>query len=422
VAAIWAAATARQQSAMPCWHGCKTFLDVYRLSRKGMDMTFSHIEQALEVAAKPLELAVILPTYNERKNLRPLVARLDAALAGIRWEAIYVDDNSPDGTADEARAIGLEDPRIRVIQRIGRRGLASAAIEGMLSTAAPFVAVMDADLQHDPALLRDMLATVSSNQCDVAVASRFAEGASTEEWGRPDRVKASGLANRIARKVTGVTLSDPMSGYFLLRAEVLRKDAHRLSGVGFKILLDILATVDQPLRVKDFPMSFAARAEGESKLDRTVVFEFLVGLYDKWLGRYIPTRFALFGTIGAVGVVVHMAVLAVVLALFGSTFKGHLFSAFEIGQTIAALVAMTFNFFLNNSLTYADKRLKGVAAKAKGWLKFGLTCSVGLLANVGIAAVLVRFGFHEYPAAITGIVIGSVWNFALSSKFVWGKY
>ncbi len=385
-------------------------------------MTHDALEAAIDAAAKPLELAVILPTFNERANLRPMVERLEKALGSIRWEAIYVDDNSPDGTADEARAIALTDPRIRVIHRIGRRGLASAAIEGMLSTAAPHVAVMDADHQHDPALLPGMLAVVASGEYDIAVASRFAEGSSTEEWGRPDRVKASGIANAIARKVTGVTLSDPMSGYFLLKGDVLRADAHRLSGVGFKILLDILATVDTTLRVKEFPMSFAARAEGESKLDRTVVFEFLVGLYDKWLGRIIPTRFALFGTIGAAGVVVHMAVLASVLAAFGTSFQGHMLTAFEIGQTIAALVAMTFNFVLNNALTYADKRLTGTVALMRGWAKFGLTCSVGLLANVGVAAVLVRFGFHEYPAAITGIVIGSVWNFALSSKFVWGKY
>lgn len=385
-------------------------------------MTQTGFANALEVAAKPLELAIILPTLNERGNLAGLVQRLDTALAGISWEAIFVDDNSPDGTADEARAISLADPRVRVIQRIGRRGLASAAIEGMLATAAPVVAVMDADHQHDPALLPGMLAAINSGEYDLAYASRFCEGASTEAWNRPDRVKASGMANAIARKVTGVELTDPMSGYFMLRAETLRADAHRLSGVGFKILLDILATVDEPLRIKEFPLAFAARAEGESKLDRTVVFEFLVGLYDKWLGRIIPTRFALFGTIGAMGVVVHMTVLAVILSIFGGSFKGHLVSAFELGQTVAALVAMTFNFVLNNSLTYADKRLTGFVPLLRGWAKFGLTCSVGLLANVGAAAVLVRFGFHEYPAAIIGIIIGSVWNFALSSRFVWGRY
>ena len=370
-----------------------------------------------------LQLAVILPTLDERDNLAPLVARLDAALGGIVWEAIVVDDDSSDGTADEARALSLTDPRVRVIQRIGRRGLASAAIEGMCATAAPYVAVMDADHQHDPALLPPMLDALTSGQFDLACASRFTDGASTAGWNRPGRVRASGLANALARRLTGVRLSDPMSGYFMLSSATLRGLAPRLSGLGFKILLDILATVDRPLRVKEFPLQFAARAEGESKLDGAVVFEFLVGLYDKWLGRIIPTRFALFGTIGAMGVVVHMAVLASFLNIFGQPFRfGQWITAFDIGQTVAAVVAMTFNFFLNNALTYSDKRLTGGPALVRGWLKFGLTCSVGLLANIGVAGVLLRMGFHSYPAAIMGIVIGSVWNYALSSRFVWGRY
>ncbi len=374
----------------------------------------------------PLQLAVVLPTLNERGNLRKLVDRLAAALSGVAWEAIIVDDNSADGTADEARAISLDDPRIRVIQRIGRRGLASAAIEGMCSTAAPHVAVMDADHQHDPALLPGMLAAVSSGDYDLAYASRFAEGASTEAWGRPDRVKASGFANSLARRVTGVTLSDPMSGYFMMRSDTLRKDADRLSGVGFKILLDILATVDAPLRIKEFPLNFAAREQGESKLDRTVVFEFLIGLYDKWLGRIIPTRFALFGTVGALGVLVQLGALWVFLHLvLGERFVvGHWTAdtRFNIANTLAAVVAMSFNFVLNNELTYADKRLRGFVPVLRGWAKFALTCSLGLLTNVGVAAALKTMGFHAIVAVIVGIVLGSVWNFALSSKFVWGKY
>jgi dolichol-phosphate mannosyltransferase len=370
-----------------------------------------------------LRLGVVLPTYNERGNLAGMIARLDAALGDIGWEVIVVDDNSPDGTADEARVIAREDPRVRVLERIGRRGLSSAAIEGMCATAAPVVAVMDADHQHDPALLPAMLAAIESGEADLAYASRFAEGASAAGLSSEAREKGSRLANRLANRVTGIELTDPMSGYFMLRADTLRKDAHRLSGVGFKILLDILATVPGPLRVKEFPLQFAARAEGESKLDRTVVFEFLVGLYDKWLGYLIPTRFALFATIGGLGVVVHMAVLTAVLAALGKHADfGRWITAFDIGQTTAAVVAMTFNFVLNNALTYADKRLVGAGALVKGWLRFALTCSVGLLANIGVAALLVRMGFHQYPAAIIGIVIGSVWNYALSSRFVWGKF
>jgi dolichol-phosphate mannosyltransferase len=373
-----------------------------------------------------LRLAIVLPTFNERANLRSLVERLDAALQGIAWEAVVVDDNSPDGTADEARALSLEDSRVRVLQRIGRRGLASAAIEGMCATAAPVVAVMDADHQHDPALLPQMLAAVESGEYELAYASRFAEGASTEAWGRPDRVKASGLANRIARKVTGVALSDPMSGYFMLKANILRADAHRLSGVGFKILLDILATVDRPLRVKEFPLHFAARAEGESKLDQTVVFEFLVGLYDRWLGRIIPTRFALFGTVGAMGVFVQLGMLWLIQQLVqGRHFVYGRWSdemPFVVANTLAAVVAMTFNFVLNNELTYSDKRLRGFVALARGWAQFAVTCSLGLLTNVASAAALVRMGFHHLFAVVLGIILGSVWNFALSSKFVWGRY
>lgn len=374
----------------------------------------------------PIRLGIVLPTYNERGNLRSMVARLDAALAGIAWEVVVVDDNSPDGTADEARAVAREDRRVRVLQRIGRRGLSSAAIEGMCATSAPVVAVMDADHQHDPALLPGMLAAIESGDYDLAYASRFAEGASTEEWGRPDRVKASGLANRLARKVTGVTLSDPMSGYFMLRTETLRKDAHRLSGVGFKILLDILATIEEPLKIREVPMNFAARAEGESKLDRTVVFEFLVGLYDKWLGRFIPTRFALFGTVGALGVAVQLGALWVLLHLvFGERFVyGHWSNeaTFNVANTLAAVIAMTFNFVLNNELTYSDKRLRGFAPLLRGWAKFAVTCSLGLLTNVGSAAALKAMGFHDVAAVLIGIVLGSVWNFALSSKFVWGRY
>ena len=374
-----------------------------------------------------IRLGIVLPTYNERGNLRTMVARLDKALDGIAWEVIVVDDNSPDGTSDEARAIAQEDGRVHVIQRIGRRGLSSAAIEGMCATSAPVVAVMDADHQHDPGLLPGMLAAIESGEHDLSYASRFAEGSSTEAWGRPDRVKASSFANRLANKVTGIELSDPMSGYFMLKTEVLRADAHRLSGVGFKILLDILATVEAPLRIKEVPMHFAARAEGESKLDRTVVFEFLVGLYDKWLGRIIPTRFALFATVGAMGVVVQFAALWLVLSgILGENFAyGHWSSnrtTFNIANALASLAAMTFNFTLNNELTYSDKRLRGVSAWLRGWAKFGLTCAVGLLASVATTDALKRMEINDVVAVLTGIIVASVWNFALSSKFVWGKY
>ena len=367
------------------------------------------------LAPMTLELAIILPTLNERGNLAPLVERIDRAMgAAAVWEVIIVDDDSRDGTADEARALALVDKRVRVMQRIGRRGLASAAIEGFCATAAPFVAVMDADHQHDPALLPGMLAALRSGEAEICVASRFAEGASTADWAAPEREKLSTYANAVARKITGVALSDPMSGYFMLPAATARRLAPRLSGIGFKILLDLLATADAPMQVKEFPLNFAARREGESKLDRAILFDFLAGLFDKTLGKVIPTRFALFGTVGALGVVVHFMVLSVLLFMLGERFA--------IAQTGAVLVAMSFNFWLNNWLTYRDKRLVGFVPLLRGWLGFIATCAVGAFANVAIATFMEGQGVFWALSALAGIVVGSVWNYALSSRFVWGRF
>jgi len=361
-----------------------------------------------------LKFAIIIPTLNERANVAPLIERLEAALGPDGWEAIFVDDHSADGTADDLRERARGDPRIRVIERIGRRGLASAAIEGMCATAAPFVALIDADHQHDPALLPSMLASVENGEADVAVASRFMEGASAEGIAGKGREGGSRLANALARRLTGADLTDAMSGCFVLRAEQLRKQAPRLSGIGFKLLLDILATAHPRLTVKEFPLQFAARREGESKLDRAVAFDFLVGLYERYLGQLIPTRYALFGTVGAIGVAVHMAVLAALLVAAGE--------AFPLAQTIAVVAAMTFNFWLNNWLTYGDQRLEGARELLRGWLGFCAACAIGALANVAVASLLEIRGVHWAPAALTGILIGSVWNYALSSRFVWGRY
>ncbi len=361
-----------------------------------------------EPASVTLDLAIILPTFNERGNLGPLLERIDRAIGpSAAWEVIIVDDDSRDGTADEARALALTDNRVRVIQ-------SSAVIEGFCATAAPFVAVMDADHQHDPALLPGMLAALKSGEAEICVASRFAEGASTADWAAPEREKLSTYANALARKMTGVELTDPMSGYFMLPASAARALVPRLSAIGFKILLDLLATSDTAMRVKEFPLNFAARREGESKLDRAILFDFLAGLYDKTFGKVIPTRFALFGTVGALGVVVHFMVLTSLLFVMDH--------AFTFAQSVAVLVAMSFNFWLNNWLTYRDKRLTGWGELIRGWLGFIATCAIGGFANVAIATFLEGQGIFWVLAALAGIVVGSVWNYALSSRFVWGRF
>ncbi len=379
-----------------------------------MDMSLTDLHSHAEAASAPLELAVVLPTLNERANIAPMVARLEEALGPSGWEALFVDDNSHDGTAEEARRIGRADSRIRVIQRIGRRGLASAAIEGMCATAAPFVAVMDADHQHDPALLAEMLAAVKSGEYDLAYASRFAEGGNADGLSSKSREQGSRIANALARRLTGTELTDAMSGFFLLRTDQLRKQAENLSGIGFKIMLDILATGTPRLRVKEFPLKFAERLAGESKLDHGVVLDFVAGLAERYFGRFVPTRFVLFGLVGGLGVFVHMAVLA---AIYWPQSIG-----FGWAQAIATIVAMTFNFWLNNLLTYRDQKLGGADGLFWGWLKFCGACAVGAFANVAVATVLNDQGVVWWAAALVGVVIASVWNYALSSRFVWGRF
>jgi dolichol-phosphate mannosyltransferase len=355
--------------------------------------------------AAELDLAVVIPTFNERANVPLLIEKLDKALAGRSWEAIFVDDDSPDGTADAARALGRCDPRVRVIQRIGRRGLSSACIEGMCATAAPVVAVIDGDLQHDETLLPKMLDALRADRgLEVVIGSRFVAGGGTGEWDE-DRVAKSALATKLSRKVLKADLSDPM----------VRDLVPRLSGIGFKILLDIMTAAPRPLKFLELPYVFRTRALGESKLDHVVAMEYLIALYDRMFGKVVPVRFAMFSGIGALGAAVHFAVLGTLFGGLGLPF---------VGATVAAvLVAMSFNFLLNNALTYREQRLKGAGAMLRGWAGFCLVCGAGAAANVGVAAFLhnVQHGDWRF-AAMAGIAVAAVWNFALSSRFVWGRY
>jgi dolichol-phosphate mannosyltransferase len=358
------------------------------------------------------ELSVVIPTFNERENLEPLIARLHAALGALSWEAVFVDDDSPDGTASRVREIAQADPHIRAIQRLGRRGLSTAVIEGMLSTSGPFIAVMDCDLQHDERILPHMLAALKTGETQLVIASRYADGGDAAAGLSAERQGLSRLATRLAHLVIKAPPTDPMSGYFMIRRTAFEHVAHNLSGQGFKILLDLLASAPTPLRFIEVPYVFRNRTHGESKLDSNVMLEYLALIADKTIGRYIPPRFLLFGLVGGLGIAVHFAALAL-------AFKGaHLH--FELSQSIAIVVAMTSNFFLNNMLTYRDQRLRGWRM-LRGLLSFYAICGLGAVANVGVASVIFKRGEAWWLAAFAGAIIGSVWNFAASSTFTWRK-
>lgn len=358
-----------------------------------------------------IDLSIVVPTFNESNNIRELIARLERTLADIRWELVFVDDNSADGTSRLVREIARRDSRVRCLQRIGRRGLSSACIEGMFATSAPTIAVMDADLQHDEGILPSLFEEIQKNGADVAIGTRYTAGGSVGEWDER-RAAFSRIATRVGNRVLKQRVSDPMSGFFMLRREVLENCVSRLSAVGFKILLDILASTQAPLRIAEVPYTFRDRFAGESKLDGMVVWEYGMLLADKTIGRYVPVRFVMFALIGGLGVFVHLAVLTLlhnVLSL-----------GFTLAQSIATGTAMVFNFAINNVLTYRDRRLRGWAW-SKGLLSFVAACSIGALANVGIATYLFVNKTQWILAALAGVMVGAVWNYAVTQLYTWNK-
>src|SRR5579864_4656995 len=219
------------------------------------------------------DISIVVPTFSEAGNVRELHARLAAVLGNEKWELIFVDDDSPDGTAEVVRSLAQEDERVRCIQRIGRRGLSTAVVEGALSSMAPVVAVMDADLQHDESILPAMLRELRARRdLDLVIGSRYVQGGSTGNWDRR-RADISRIAGRLARGLIPGDLHDPMSGYFVMRTAVFRAAARDLSGFGYKILLDLFASADRPLRFAEIAYTFRPRAHGESKLGTLVVWE-----------------------------------------------------------------------------------------------------------------------------------------------------
>jgi dolichol-phosphate mannosyltransferase len=361
----------------------------------------------------PIQLSIVIPTFNERDNIRPLLALIEAALPNVAWEAVFVDDNSRDGTLDVLQEVAQSDARVRFLHRMGRRGLSTAVIEGILSTSAPYIGVIDADMQHDERVLPHMLEALRSHAYDITVGSRYVAGGGFGQWDE-SRKSISQFATRLAKLIVKSDLTDPMSGFFMVTRDAFKKAAGQLSGQGYKILLDIFASSPAPLRLKELPYEFRTRQHGESKLDSMVVVEYLMLLLDKMVGHIMPVRFIMFMAVGGLGLFVHFAVLT-------PLFKGGL-ATFVIAQSIATVVAMTFNYFVNNLLTYRDRRLKGLWGNIRGLLSFYAVCSIGAIANVGIA----NFAFDRHyvgwiVAGLAGTVVGAVFNYAASSVFTWRK-
>lgn len=363
----------------------------------------------------PPELSVIVPSYKERDNIEPLYDKLATALAGTAWEMIVVDDNSPDGTSDVARALSRKYPNARIIHRIGRRGLSSAVIEGMAASAATYVAVIDADHQHDERILPQMLAQMANNE--IAVGSRYIGGGSAGQGLSTTREAGSRFATQLSQMLAGVELSDPMSGFFLMRRDLFTEIVPELSNEGFKILLDIIVTAKrarerrgEQFRIAEVPYTFRARHAGESKMSSIIVVQFLGLLVNKLSRGWLPSTFLLFSLVGASGVLVHLAVLWLTHEQMGFNFAN--------SQLTATLVAMTTNYVLNNELTYADRRLRG-GRFWLGLLSFYAVCSIGALANLSVAAWIYAADTNLWLAGLTGAAMSVVFNYSVTRVFTW---
>ena len=374
-------------------------------------MLQQNIALQVEAIQRPLELSVVIPTLNEAGNVEPLLEKLGIALAGVEWEAIFVDDGSTDGTPELLTRIAQSDRRVRMIRRIGRRGLSSAVVEGALASTTPIVAVIDADLQHDERILPDLYRAIADGSHELSIGTRYCQGGSTGEWAE-SRLKISRFATALASPIMKTRLSDPMSGFFAVRRDVLLEAAPRLSNVGYKILLDLVASLPRPLKVAEVGYTFGIRQHGASKLDEMVALEYFELLLDKTVGRFVPVKLVQFGAVGMLGVGVHLLLLDLALSALGLTFAW--------SQAAAVVGAMTFNFALNNRFTYRDQQLKGLAWFG-GLLSFYLVCSLGAVANVGIGS-LVYDQFHGWwIAGIAGAIVGSVWNYVASGWLTWTK-
>lgn len=355
------------------------------------------------------ELCVVVPTFNERENVPLLIRELSASLEGWNWEVVFVDDDSVDGTADVVSAHAKTNPRVRLIHRIGRRGLSSACMEGMLSSQAPLLAVMDADLQHDSSILPRMVQCLRQGSHDVVVGSRNCDGGSMGEFCKT-RVLLSRAGQRLSQRICHCKLSDPMSGFFLIRRSFLMEVVRDVRGEGFKILVDMLSSARRPVSLNEVGYTFRARTHGESKLDAAVAVEYLFLVLNKMLGDVIPVHLTLFMLVGCIGLILHL------LTLLYLVDGQHVH--FLTAQIIATFLAMTENFVLNNRITFRDRRLKGKHL-LPGILRFAVTCSFGAWANFIFTRALWQSGVEWLVAGFAGIMIASVWNLSVSSFVTW---
>lgn len=356
-------------------------------------------------------VSIVLPTYNERGNIEPLLAELLSLKSRFDLEILVVDDDSADGTAELVRQLAHNEPCLRLIRRVGRSGLASAIKEGLLDATGDLAVVMDSDGQHQPSSVLEALTTLQQGHFDLVIGSRFHAQAQIQGLsGR--RETGSTWANKLARASLPRyrQLSDYMSGFFALRLDRCLPLIRAVDVNGFKFLYELLAHSRGQLRVCDIPLRFQPRGYGMSKLDVAVLWDFGISILHTLCLRLLPRRAISFGLVGASGFLVQVLVTQLVMVLG---------VAFSQALPLAVVAAASSNYLVNNALTFRFQRQQGLAL-LRGLLKFLLVASLPVLANVGVASAFYSYVSHNtFWAQLAGIVVVFVWNYAASSRFVW---
>ena len=358
-----------------------------------------------------MELSIVIPTFNEKNNIEPLIIAIHKTVViKATWEIIFVDDNSPDGTYSHIQKLANKYKNIRCLRRINRRGLSSASIEGILSSSADFFMIMDADLQHDETIIPKMFNVIKKEKFDLVIGSRFIDGGSAAQGMINKRLKISNFATMLSRLIVKVKLADPMSGFFIVSRKFFEANVNNLSAIGFKVLLDLIASSTSVPKFCEIPYKMQKRASGVSKLDAVVVWEYVLLLIDKTIGRYIPIRFAMFLFVGFSGIFVHLLVLRLVTIFFGYSFI--------VAQSIATIVAMTTNYVFNNFFTYRDKKLIGKKF-FKGLFSFYAACFIGFLININLAQFLFDISEIWWLSGFLGAAVSSIWNYGATKHITW---
>ncbi len=367
-------------------------------------------------------LSIIIPTYNESANVPILIERIGAVMKGTDYEIIVVDDNSPDRTYEVVQNIGKKNPRVRGIRRLHERGLSSAVVTGMAASEAEFFAVMDADLQHDERILPNLLEAVASGSCDLAVGSRATEDGSFGDWSRARRFM-SYSATMAAKILLRVSVSDPMSGYFLLSRDVFERAEHLINPLGFKILLEFLGRLPD-LKVREVGYTFRNRIHGETKLSGSVIRNYLVALLDLRFGSIVSPIFLIYCAVGASGIIVYLLTAELTSFIGLAPFRTGLAEPFHdvrSSAVIGFLASVANNYVWNNYITFYDKRHKG-SAIATGAAVFLAVSLVGLLVTLAVTHLLLTLQLSWISPALarsTGIAVAVITNYYLNASITW---